>query len=915
MRLRLPWLVRYDPFWGVVVVLLGAALGVSSLVVTPGLPNTADGPLHLFRALELRWAWEQGVLYPRWAPHFAYGLGYPIFNYVPPLLGFLTAGLGLTDVAMQDALKLVAAGAVAAGGLGTYLLARRFLSPTAAAVAGLAYCLTPYRLFELYIQGNYPQLLSTGIAPFCLWGLARLSARGDRVGFLALALAIAAITVAHNISVVMFAPLLACYGLWRVWRRRSQRVVPMALAVLGGVLVGAFFWLPALAESSYVQTWRLTRHFFDFRQHFLSLEELFAFPQELDFRASNPYFPFSLGGHLVLLALPSLAWLGRQHGEPARLPGSGEAGRDGAASGSRPEDGVRGHVVFMWSALLGYVWLMLPASQMVWSSVPLLGYIEFPHRLLGPASLPLALLVGAAVEAWGRPGSLWGRGFWGAAVVVVLVGAAPYAFPRKPFLDWSGYRAEDVTDFEMRTGAIGTTSAAEYTPRWATERPTPEVAADARRKVTVLDTGPTWARVQVTAERPGPVVLPFLYFPGWQGHADDGPVAVSPGELHGLVEISLPSAGVQDVELVLRQTSLQRQSWWASLAGLGLVALGTLSVRSRVGSPEGDRTATEPWLRLSAAALGLLVVAKVAYLEPHTMLFRLQSPPGTVLRTQHPLEVIFAGRIALLGYDLERSLPPQGEPLSVVLYWQPLGGLAEDYHVFVHLVSLADGQVVVRSEKAAPGGVPSSKWHPALYVEDRHRLPLPQDLLPVRYALRVGLYDPRAEAELVGPGGETSVVLQEVQVLYNRPLDIRRFPGKEWFGFGEKVRLLGFDLDRTELAAGQSAELTLYWRAEARVSERLKRFVHLVNGSGTIVAQWDEWPVAGAYPTDLWLPQHNIADPVTVTVPASAGPGEYTLVVGLYDAESLTRPEVRRRGTERVPGDAVVLPLVVRVLG
>jgi hypothetical protein len=200
-------------------------------------------------------------------------------------------------------------------------------------------------------------------------------------------------------------------------------------------------------------------------------------------------------------------------------------------------------------------------------------------------------------------------------------------------------------------------------------------------------------------------------------------------------------------------------------------------------------------------------------------------------------------------------------------------------------------------------------------VEDRHRLELPEHLPAVRYGLRVGLYDPRAQTALPAPDGQMSALLQEVQVVYNEPLDIRRFPGDGWYGFGQEVRLIGYALDRTELAAGESAHLTLFWRAEGPVEERMKRFVHLVNQAGIIVAQWDEWPVGGAYPTDLWLPQHNIADQVTVMVPASAGPGEYTLVVGLYDSTTLARPPVHRRGSERIPDDAVTLPPVIRVSG
>jgi hypothetical protein len=915
----LPPLPRANSFWGATVALLSALLAVSSLLTIRGLPNTSDGALHLFRALELRWVWDQGALYSRWAPHFAHGLGYPIFNYVPPLTGFLTAGLSLFGLDMQDALKLVATGTVLAGALGTYLVARRFLAAPAAAVAGAAYALAPYRLYELYIQGNYPQLLAMGIAPFCLLGLARLSSRVDRLGFLILALSTATLALAHNISAVMLAPVLVGYGLWQLRSPRHPHLVPLLLAVTAGILAAAFFWLPAIGERDLVQIWRLTQGFFDFRQYFLSLEEILAFPQVLDFRASNPYFPFSLGGQLVLLAIPSLAYFGRVHDRNTRKRTDENPTHNTAIVTPQAGTRTRGHVIFLWAALLGYVWLMLPGSEGVWERVPPLAYLEFPHRLLGVASLPLALLVGASVQAV-QDSAPWARRVcFLAAMAVVLLGAAPYVFPRQPFVDWSGLEAQDVQDFEARTGALGTTSAGEYCPRWVTEHPNPQVATAAKLAANLVELGPSRIRLEVSAQTAGPVTLPLLYFPGWQARVDGSPVPIEPTEPYGLAQVLLTSPGEHGIELELRPTPLQRRSHLVSLAGLVLVPLGLIVSRQRVRMPasaaRSAQTMEAPRLGLAACALGVLVVGKAAYLEPHTSLFRQESPPGTVIGAQHPREIIFAGKIALLGYDLERNLPPQGESLNVTLYWQPMGRQSEDYHVFVHLVSLTDGQVIVRSEKAAPGELPTSIWHPALYVEDRHRLELPEHLPAVRYGLRVGLYDPRAQTALPAPDGQMSALLQEVQVVYNEPLDIRRFPGDGWYGFGQEVRLIGYALDRTELAAGESAHLTLFWRAEGPVEERMKRFVHLVNQAGIIVAQWDEWPVGGAYPTDLWLPQHNIADQVTVMVPASAGPGEYTLVVGLYDSTTLARPPVHRRGSERIPDDAVTLPPVIRVSG
>ena len=53
-------------------------------IARPGMPNTADGQVHLYRALEASHLLRSGVLYPRWAPDFYLGYGYPFFNFYAP---------------------------------------------------------------------------------------------------------------------------------------------------------------------------------------------------------------------------------------------------------------------------------------------------------------------------------------------------------------------------------------------------------------------------------------------------------------------------------------------------------------------------------------------------------------------------------------------------------------------------------------------------------------------------------------------------------------------------------------------------------------------------------------------------------------------------------------------------------------
>jgi len=54
-------------------------------LLLPGLPNTADGLLHLYRTALWRWAWDDGVFWPCWHTLLYRGYGYPLFNFYASL--------------------------------------------------------------------------------------------------------------------------------------------------------------------------------------------------------------------------------------------------------------------------------------------------------------------------------------------------------------------------------------------------------------------------------------------------------------------------------------------------------------------------------------------------------------------------------------------------------------------------------------------------------------------------------------------------------------------------------------------------------------------------------------------------------------------------------------------------------------
>jgi hypothetical protein len=63
-------------------------------------------------------------------------------------------------------------------------------------------------------------------------------------------------------------------------------------------------------------------------------------------------------------------------------------------------------------------------------------------------------------------------------------------------------------------------------------------------------------------------------------------------------------------------------------------------------------------------------------------------------------------------------------------------------------------------------------------------------------------------------------------------------------------------------------------------------FTHLLDPENQRVAGQDNPPVSGTYPTTLWVPGEIITDPYPIALPADLPPGNYTIEVGFYVAET-----------------------------
>jgi hypothetical protein len=105
---------------------------------------------------------------------------------------------------------------------------------------------------------------------------------------------------------------------------------------------------------------------------------------------------------------------------------------------------------------------------------------------------------------------------------------------------------------------------------------------------------------------------------------------------------------------------------------------------------------------------------------------------------------------------------------------------------------------------------------------------------------------------------------------------------------------------QVNVAPGDTLVLTLFWESLRTPSADYTVFVHLLGPSGDIVSQRDSQPLRGSYPTSAWGADEMILDRYVIIVPSDASVENYTMAVGLYNANTGVRLPVRPSPSQRL---------------
>jgi 4-amino-4-deoxy-L-arabinose transferase-like glycosyltransferase len=265
-------------------------------------------------------------------------------------------------------------------------------------------------------------------------------------------------------------------------------------------------------------------------------------------------------------------------------------------------------------------------------------------------------------------------------------------------------------------------------------------------------------------------------------------------------------------------------------------------------------------------------------------------------------DVELAPDMRLLGGDAPAGTVRPGDRLALSLYWQATATPASDYELEL---ALGGGYTRLAELRTRPTGVawPTDEWPAGTIWRGQYRLTVPPDAKRGSYPLVARLLDGKETL------GETVLATVTVEG-QERLMDAPSVPVGVDATFGDRIRLIGYDVEAPLTVDSEHLGLTLYWQARQSMDVAYTVFVHLLAEGDEPLAQDDAQPRGGSYPTTAWLPDEYVIDEHLVRLPDDLAPGSYRLVVGLYNGATGVRLPLRAAAGHVLPGERLLLGTV-----
>ncbi len=551
------WLKKHS---GLFIVLLLSLWTIRPLFVAGFFPMHDD--TQVARVFEMGKALGDGMFPVRWVPDLGYGYGYPLFNFYGPLSYYVGGFFVLLHTDALLATKLmIGIGMLLAGGC-MYFLGKKVFGEMGGITAALFYMYAPYHAVDLYVRGAIGELWAYAFIPLVFYGLYMVCEKKKWKYVGVGSFAYASIILSHNLTAFMLTPFLGIFIVLLCiasYHKEKNLITTyyLLLTTFLGLLLSAFYSLPAIFEMQYTNVSSQIGGGADFNNHFVCIQQLWNSPWGFGGSASgcSDGLSFMIGKlHLIFIALVLigmfLLW------KKDRLKAI-------AMSISM--------FLFLFSCFI-----MLEISKPLWVIVPQAAFIQYPWRFLTFACFFASISAGGVIYTFQK---VQKRNVVVVSIFVIALVFYSYSkffvsqtITAKTAADYTGFKslrwdASKISDEYMPKNFIKVTDSHDTVNGKFAVAPKDGVIDSEKQKTQDIQ---ATIFVQKTYS---PVEILLAHFPAWHIFVDGKSTIYQ--ETHRGYTVKV-GQGRHIVEAKFEQTAVEKTGNVLSIIGFGIVVVGII---------------------------------------------------------------------------------------------------------------------------------------------------------------------------------------------------------------------------------------------------------------------------------------------------------------------------------------------------
>ena len=489
--------------------------------------------LQIIRIFEMRKCFTDFQIPCRWVSDMGWGNGFPLFNfygvstyYFGAVLSYLTGFIGASKILFYVSLT--------AGSFGIYLLGKSLWGKLPGVISAILYLFAPYKALDVYVRGALAESLALTLIPFVFYFGYKLATSSEKRKYgILFAIFVFIFMITHNIMVLIFLPVLIAWLVYWIsldkWKNIKNVAIPMVL----GIGLSAFFILPAFFEKNLVQTESLLRFELDFRANYLKVSQLF-FDRIWGYGTSIPGpeggMNFQVGWPHWWLAAISLPLL----------------------FAAKIKKKMKILVALILGTFALSVFMTHNKSTFIWVNISLLKYFQFPWRFLSLSIFTSALLGGFVASVVKTKWQIY------VSLLIIILSIV---------FNWNYFKPKvfySVNDSQKLSGELWDQqkkgALLDYLPKTALEpreaAPVePIVKSGQAETIGFVNRSNSWeftAKVANKAE----IEIPVFYFPNWKVNVDGRMYPFSYNNILGRISVSL-NPGEYKIEGKFENTPLR----------------------------------------------------------------------------------------------------------------------------------------------------------------------------------------------------------------------------------------------------------------------------------------------------------------------------------------------------------------------